>query len=116
MAPRHGKIRIRPMQPELQAVLRMYGRPTPRAMARTDTVIRAALADTMWVPSGGPAIRLLRAPTILPLPCRFEVALPIERRHYYAAPQRDAHADFNSCSASREHATHPSLSLHVVAC
>lgn len=116
MTPHHGKIRIRPMQPELHAVLCMYGRPTPQAMTRSDAVIRAALADTMWVPSGGPAIRLLRAPTVLPLPRRYEIALPIERRHYYAASQREAHNDFNSCSASRQHATHPGLSLHAVAC
>ena len=113
---RNGKVRIRPTRPELHAVLRMYGRPTPKAMARGDAAIRAALAGSLWAPAGGPAIRLHRLPAILPFTYRFEVALPIARQHYYAPCLREACGDIIQYSAAQERATHPSLPVHVVTC
>jgi hypothetical protein len=82
---RNGKVRIRPAQTEFLAVLRMSGRPAPEAIAGGVAAISAALAGTMWLPAGGPMVRLHRPPAILPFANRFEVALPITRLRY-AAP------------------------------
>jgi hypothetical protein len=85
---RNRKLRIRPAQSEVLAVLRMSGRPTPQTIARGDAVIHAALAGTLWTPTGGPMIRLYRPPSILPFANHFEVAVPIARRSRVARPQR----------------------------
>jgi SOUL heme-binding protein len=85
---RNGKVRIRPAQTEFLAVLRMSGRPTPEAIAGGGASISAALAGTMWLPAGGPMIRLHRPPAILPFASSFEVALPIARVRYAAPSQR----------------------------
>ena len=90
---RNGKVRIRPAQTEFLAVLRMSGRPTPEAIAGGGAAISAALAGTMWLPAGGPMIRLHRPPAILPFANRFEVALPIARVRYDAPSQREACGD-----------------------
>jgi hypothetical protein len=82
---RNGKVRIRPAQTEFLAVLRMSGRPAPEATAGGVAAISAALAGTMWLPAGGPMVRLHRPPAILPFANHFEVALPITRLRY-AAP------------------------------
>lgn len=87
---RNGRVRIRPAQTEFLAVLRMSGRPTPRAIAGGGAAISTALAGTMWLPAGGPLIRLHRPPAILPFTNRFEVALPITRLRYDAPSQREA--------------------------
>ena len=89
----NGKVRIRPAQTEFLAVLRMSGRPTPEAIAGGGAAISAALAGTMWLPAGGPMVRLHRPPAILPFANRFEVALPIARVRYDAPSQREACGD-----------------------
>jgi SOUL heme-binding protein len=89
----NGRVRIRPVQIEFLAVLRMSGRPAPEAIAGGGAAISAALAGTMWLPAGGPMARLHRPPTILPFANRFEVALPIARVRYDAPSQREACGD-----------------------
>jgi hypothetical protein len=79
-SPRNGKVRIRAVEPEILAVLRMFGTPTPAAIARGDAVIRAALADTTWQARDRPMIRLHKSPPILPFTSRFEVVLPVTCR------------------------------------
>jgi hypothetical protein len=86
--PGNRKVRIRPAQSEVLAVLRMSGRPSPQMIARGDAVIHASLAGTLWTPTGGPMIRLYRAPSILPFANHFEVAVPIGRRSREARPKR----------------------------
>jgi hypothetical protein len=86
--PRNRKVRLRPAQPEVLAVLRMFGRPSAETIARAAAVIHAALAGTMWTPAGGPMIRLHRPPSMLSFADRFEVAVPIVRCRREAPSQR----------------------------
>jgi hypothetical protein len=79
-APRTGKVRIREVDPETFAVLRLTGRPTLVAIARGADVIRAAIDGTSWMAAGGPILRLDRAPSVLPFFGGFEVAIPVEVR------------------------------------
>jgi hypothetical protein len=109
---RNGKVRIRPVQPELHAVLFMYGRPTPKALARADAAIRATLARTMWVPSGGPTIRLRRPLAILPFAGSFEIALPVVGQQYHVAAQHERRGGIAGPSTATERATPPSLTVH----
>jgi SOUL heme-binding protein len=90
---RNGKVRIRPAETEVHAILRMSGRPSPEAIAGGVAAISAALAGTMWWPAGGPMVRLHRRPAILPFANRFEVALPITRLRYATPFQRGACGD-----------------------
>jgi hypothetical protein len=85
---RNRRVRIRPAQPEVLAVLRMSERPAVQSIARGAAMIHAALADTKWAPAGGPMIRLYRPPSLLPFTNRFEVAVPIARCGCDARPQR----------------------------
>jgi hypothetical protein len=87
---RNGKVRIRPVQSEVLAVLRMSGRLAPEAIARADAAIRAALAGTVWTPTDRPMIRLYRPPSMAPFANRFEVAVPIARRRRDAQSHREA--------------------------
>lgn len=74
---RNGKIRVRAVAPETLAVVRLPGKPSSESMARGETVIRAAIGDTLWLPIGSAMIRLHTTPRSRALGGWFEVALPV---------------------------------------
>ena len=74
---RNGKVRIRPAQSEVLAILAMSGRPTPEAVARGEAAIRAALTNTEWLATGRPMMRMDAPPSVLPFMGHFEVALRV---------------------------------------
>jgi hypothetical protein len=79
-AGRNGRVRLRALDSETLAVLRVPGRPTPRAIEHAATAIRHAIAATRWEPTGGVMLRLHAQPTVLLHLGRFEVALPVAER------------------------------------
>lgn len=108
---RNGKVRIRPVQSEVLAVLRMSGRLAPEAIARADAAIRAALTGTAWTPTDRPMIRLYRPPSIAPFANRFEVAVPIARRCRDAQSQREVCGGAIPQSPTLQYPTQESSSL-----
>lgn len=76
-ASRGGRVRILPVPAETVAVLRVAGQPKTNAVERAANSILASLANTGWVPSGGPVVRLQAPPSALPFLGRFEVAVPV---------------------------------------
>ncbi len=79
-AGRNGRVRLRALDLETLAVIRVLGRPTPPAIEHATTAIRHAIAATQWEPTGGVMLRLHALPTVLPHLGRFEVALPVAER------------------------------------
>jgi hypothetical protein len=77
---RNGKIRLRALESETLAVIRVPGRPTKLATQHAETAIRLALAATRWQPTGGAMLRLHTLPAALPFLGRFEVAVPVAER------------------------------------
>ena len=73
----HGRVRLRAVDSETLAVIRVPGSPTPPAIERATTAIRHAIAATRWEPTGGVMLRLHAVPTVLPHLGCFEVALPV---------------------------------------
>ncbi|MEJ0015799.1 MAG: heme-binding protein [Acetobacteraceae bacterium] len=83
-APRNGKVRLRTLEPETLAVIRVSGRPTPLSIHHAETAIRQAIAGSLWEPMGPVVVRLHALPAILPFLSRYEVALPVTDRAYAA--------------------------------
>jgi SOUL heme-binding protein len=77
---RNGKIRLRALESETLAVIRVPGRPTKLAIHHAETAIRLAIASTRWQPTGGAMLRLHTLPAVLPFLGRFEVAVPVAER------------------------------------
>jgi hypothetical protein len=87
---RGGRVQICSAPPATVAVLCMAGRPKRDAIILGEAVIRATLGDTVWVPTGGPIIRMHRAPAVLSPANRFEIALPIALRGHNGSRQAEA--------------------------
>ena len=79
-AGRKGKVRLRALDSETLAVIRVPGRPTKLAIQHAETAIRHAIAPTGWEAIGGAMLRLHSLPTVLPFLGRFEVALSVVER------------------------------------
>lgn len=77
---RNGRVRLRAMESETLAVIRVPGRPTSLAIQHAETAIRHAVATTRWEASGGAMLRLHALSTVLPFLGRFEVAVPVTER------------------------------------
>ncbi len=86
-AARNGRVRLRTLELETLAVIRVPGRPTPLAIRHAETAIRHAIAPTRWTATGGAMLRLHTLPAVLPFLGRFEVAVPVaEQAHGSATP------------------------------
>jgi hypothetical protein len=97
---RSGKVRLRALEPETLAVIRVPGRPTKVAIQHAETAIRHAIAPTRWAATGGAMLRLHALPAVLPFLGRFEVAVPVaERTHGSAMPDWMRRAVFDHPSA-----------------
>ena len=84
---RNGRVRLRALDSETLAVIRVPGRPTKLAIQHAETAIRHAIAPTGWEATGGAMLRLHALPAVLPFLGRFEVALPVvERAHGSVMP------------------------------
>jgi hypothetical protein len=98
---RNGKIRLRALEPETLAVIRLPGRPTKLAIQHAETAICLAIAPTRWQPTGGAMLRLHSLPAVLPFLGRFEVAVPVaERMPGSTMPDRMPHVVFNHPAAT----------------
>jgi hypothetical protein len=108
---RNGRVRLRALDSELLAVIRVPGRPTPLAILHAETAIRYAIAATRWTATGGAMLRLHTLPAVLPFLGRFEVAVPVaERAHGSTAPDWMRQVVFNQRTA-QETATQSSPSV-----
>jgi hypothetical protein len=104
---RSGRVRLRVMESETLAVIRVPGRPTSLAIQHAETAIRHAVAATRWEASGGAMLRLHALSAVLPFRSRFEVAVPVtERMQGSTMPDWMRHAVF-SRQAVQEHRTPP---------
>jgi hypothetical protein len=84
---RNGRVRLRALDSETVAVIRVPGRPTKLAIQHAETAIRHAIESTGWEATGGAMLRLHALPGVLPFLNRFEVALPVvERAHGSVMP------------------------------
>jgi hypothetical protein len=83
---RSGRVRLRALDAQTLAVIRVTGRPTRLAMQHAETAVRLALAPTRWAPAGSPVLRLHSLPTALPFLSRFEVAIPVVEQMQGADP------------------------------
>jgi hypothetical protein len=77
LTPRAPKVQLWSVQPGWLAVVRMSERPAITAVAKGDAMVLDAIANTDWVATGSPMIRLH-----LPAPMRwlrrgFEVGVPV---------------------------------------
>jgi hypothetical protein len=103
-----GRVRLRALDSETLAVIRVPGRPTKLAIQHAETAIRHAIAPTGWEAAGCAMLRLHSLPTVLPFLGRFEVALPVvEREHGSVLPDWTRSIAFTESSA-REARTQPS--------
>ena len=99
---RNGKIRLRALESERLAVIRVSGRPTKLAIQHAETAIRLAIAPTRWHPTGGAMLRLHTLPAVLPFLGRFEVAVPVaERMPDAAMPDWMRQVVFNNPAATQ---------------
>ena len=81
-AGRNGEVRLRALDSETLAVIRVLGRPTPLAVRHAETAIRCAITPTRWTPTGNAMLRLHAPPVVPPFLGRFEVAVPVvEQTH-----------------------------------
>ena len=109
---RKGRVRLRTLDSETLAVIRVPGRPTKLAIQHAETAIRHAIAPTDWEATGGAMLRLHSLPAVLPFLGRFEVALPVvEREHGSALPDWARSIAFTESSA-QEARTQPSPPVH----
>ena len=76
-ASRGGRVRVIPVPAEAVAVLRLSGPAKTNTIERGAETILQSLANTKWVASGGPVVRLQTPPSALPFLTRFEVAVPV---------------------------------------
>ena len=79
---RNGRVRLRALDSETVAVIRVPGRPTKLAIQHAETAIRHAIAPTHWEATGSAMLRLHALPVVLPFLSRFEVAVPVVERPY----------------------------------
>jgi hypothetical protein len=79
-ADRNGNVRLRALDAETLAVIRVPGRPTKLAIQHAETAIRHAIAPTRWEPTGGAILRLHTLSAALTFLGRFEVAVPVAER------------------------------------
>jgi hypothetical protein len=97
---RNGKVRLRALESETLAVIRVPGRPTKLAIQHAETAIRHAIAPTRWAATGGPMLRLHALRAVLPFLGRFEVAVPVaDRTHGSAMPDWMRRAAFDHPAA-----------------
>lgn len=109
---RKGRVRLRALDSETLAVIRVPGRPTKLAVQHAETAIRHAIAPTGWEATGSAMLRLYSLPAVLPFLGRFEVALPVvERAHGSVMPDWMRSIAFAESSA-QEGQTQPSPPVH----
>ena len=77
---RTPKIALIWTEPEFLAVVRVHGRPTSDRIERGDTIVLNALADSEWLVSGVPMIRLHKCGLVRWLTRGFEVVVPVAER------------------------------------
>ena len=87
--PRAPKVKLWSVQTGWLAVVRMSGRPAYSAVAGGDAMVLDAIADTEWVATGAPRIRLHASGPMQWFTGGFEVAVPVAPRchdevHYNA--------------------------------
>jgi hypothetical protein len=75
--PRSHKVRILAQPTETLAILRLSGPVQRRALARGEAAILAAIADSGWIASGMPVLRLYVPPGLVAWSGRFELAVPV---------------------------------------
>jgi hypothetical protein len=75
--PCNHKVRILAQPPETLAIMRLSGPAQRSERARGEGVILAAIADSLWIASGTPVLRLCALPGLLPWSGRFELAVPV---------------------------------------
>jgi SOUL heme-binding protein len=93
---RNGRVRLRALESETLAVIRVPGRPTPLAIQHAETAIRHAIAPTRWTATGRAMLRLHTLPAVLQFLGRFEVGVPVaERAHDSLAPDWMRQVVFN---------------------
>ena len=63
--------------PETLAIMRLSGPAQRSELARGEGVILAAIADSLWIASGTPVLRLCALPGLLPWSDTFELAVPV---------------------------------------
>jgi len=78
--PRAPKVKLWSVQSGWLAVLRMSGRPAYGAVAGGDAMVLNAIADTEWVATGAPMIRLHKSGPAQWFIGGFEVAVPVAPR------------------------------------
>jgi hypothetical protein len=78
--PRAPKVKLWVVQPGWLAVLRMSGRPAHSAVTGGDAMVLNAIADTEWVATGSPMIRLRGSGLVQWFIGGFEVAVPVAPR------------------------------------
>jgi hypothetical protein len=83
---RNGRVRLRSLDTQTLAVIRVTGRPTRLAMQHAETAIWRVLALTRWTPAGSPVLRLHSLPTALPFLSSFEMAIPVVEQVQGAEP------------------------------
>jgi hypothetical protein len=106
----NGRIRLRALDSETLAVIRLSGRPTQLAVRHAETAIRHVIAPTHWEATGGAMLRLHALPAVLPFLGRFEVALPVAERAHGATDWTRSF-DFTE-SAARKGQAQPSPPVH----
>lgn len=77
---RTPKIALIWTEPEFLAVVRVHGRPTSDRIERGDTIVLNALANSEWLVSGVPMIRLHKCGLVRWLTRGFEVVVPVAER------------------------------------
>jgi hypothetical protein len=75
--PRNHKVRILAQPIETLAIIRLRGNPRWPALAGGQAAILAAIADSGWIASGTPLLRLHTQPGLLPWSGGFELAVPV---------------------------------------
>jgi hypothetical protein len=78
--PREAKVKVVPLEAELLAVVRVPGRPTRDSISRGDAIILTGLADTQWITTGAPAIRVDAFGPLAWFRRGFDVVVPVSPR------------------------------------
>jgi hypothetical protein len=108
-AGRNGRVRLRALESETVALIRVPGRPTKLAIQHAETAIRHAIAPTGWEPTGGAMLRLHALPVVLPFLNRFEVAVPVVERAHGSVMADWTRSGVFSGATAHESMTHSSL-------
>jgi SOUL heme-binding protein len=95
-APRAPKVKLWPEQPGWLAVVRMSGRPAHDAVAAGDAMVLDAIANTDWVATGAPMVRLRASRSVQWFASSFEVAVPV-------VPRCHDHGQFTAALSTVEH-------------